>query len=68
MPEMSGLEAVTEIRKFNKKVPIIAQSAHAFEYDRKNAFEAGCSDYISKPVNRSELISMIRKHMNNNAT
>lgn len=62
MPGMTGLEAVRRIRKFNKSVPIIAQTAYSLTGDRELALEAGCNDYISKPVNGSELRKMILKY------
>ena len=64
MPEMDGYEATREIRKFNKKVIIIAQTAYGLTGDRKMAMEAGCNDYISKPVNKDLLIKMINMHLN----
>jgi PAS domain S-box-containing protein len=62
MPGMSGLEAVRQIRRFNKKIPIIAQTAYALTGDREYAISAGCNDYISKPVNRNEFNRIISKY------
>ena len=62
MPIMSGYDATREIRKFNKKVIIIAQTAFALSGDREKALEAGCDDYISKPIKRGELIRVIEKY------
>ena len=62
MPGMDGLEATKRIRKFNKKIPIIAQTAYALDGDREKTIEAGCNDYISKPVNRAELIRLVNKY------
>lgn len=59
MPLMDGLEATRMIRKFNATIPIIAQTAHTLTGDRENALDAGCSDYISKPISRTELINKI---------
>lgn len=50
MPHMNGLEATKAIRKFNKDVIIIAQTAFAFPEDREKALEIGCNEYISKPI------------------
>jgi PAS domain S-box-containing protein len=61
MPGMNGLDATREIRKFNKKVPVIAQTAYALKGDKELAIEAGCSDYISKPVKPAELLAMVNK-------
>ncbi len=59
MPVMNGYEATREIRKFNNEIFIIAQTAYALASDREKALEAGCNDYISKPINREELVMMI---------
>ncbi len=61
MPTMSGYEATRRIREFNKEVVIIAQTAYALEGDREKTLAAGCDDYISKPVNKTELIYKIEK-------
>ncbi len=63
MPEMDGLEATRKIREFNKEIPIIAQTAYAMVNDRKNALIAGCNDYISKPIDLSEIDRMVQKYL-----
>jgi PAS domain S-box-containing protein len=62
MPEMNGYEATKEIRQFNKDVIIIAQTAYGLSGDRENALEAGCNDYISKPINKTELLSLLHRY------
>jgi len=62
MPEMDGYEATREIRKFNKDVIIIAQTAYALVGDREKAIAAGCNNYISKPISRAKLRKMIRNY------
>jgi PAS domain S-box-containing protein len=62
MPEMNGYEASRQIRQFNKKVIIIALTAFALAGDREKAIEAGCNDYIAKPINKSELMGLIQKY------
>ena len=47
---MDGYEAARQIRQFNKDVIIIAQTAFALTGDKERAFQAGCNDYISKPI------------------
>jgi PAS domain S-box-containing protein len=59
MPGITGLEATRRIRQFNTSVPIIAQTAYALTGDRDLTFEAGCSEYISKPVKPDELFRLI---------
>ena len=61
MPVMDGYEATEKIRKLNKDVIIIAQTAYAIEGDREKAIKAGCDDYITKPIDKDELIEMIEK-------
>ena len=51
MPEMNGYEATKQIRQFNKKIIIIAQTANAFASDKIEAINSGCSDYMTKPIN-----------------
>jgi CheY-like chemotaxis protein/CHASE3 domain sensor protein len=62
MPEMDGFEATQQIRKMEKytKLPVIALTAKAMKGDREKCLEAGFSDYISKPVNMHQLISLMR--------
>jgi PAS domain S-box-containing protein len=64
MPEMDGNEATHQIRQFNKDVIIIAQTAYGFSSDKEKAIEAGCNDYISKPINKNLLYDLIKKHCN----
>lgn len=59
MPGMDGLEATRQIRHFNKTIPIIGQSAHYFQNDRENALNKGCNHYITKPINRYELLELV---------
>ena len=63
MNDMSGYEATREIRKFNKDVVIIAQTAYGLSGDREKAIEAGCDDYISKPINKELLFEKIMLHL-----
>jgi hypothetical protein len=59
MSKMDGYEAVRHIRKFNKDVVIIAQTAYALAGEREKALAAGCNDYISKPINSNTLLELI---------
>ncbi|PZR36575.1 MAG: histidine kinase [Azospira oryzae] len=62
MPEMDGYEATIEIRKLDqfKRLPIIALTAKAMKGDREKCLISGMSDYVSKPVNIAQLLSLMR--------
>jgi CheY-like chemotaxis protein len=62
MPEMDGFEAMRAIRQIPKfkSVPIIAVTAKAMKGDRQKCIEAGASDYITKPVETEQLLSLLR--------
>ena len=62
MPDMNGYEATRQIRQFNNDVVIIAQTAFGLSGDREKAIEAGCNDYIAKPINKAELLSLVQKY------
>jgi PAS domain S-box-containing protein len=68
MPEMNGLEATEEIKKFNRNLPVIAQTANAISEERQRCLEAGCDDFITKPVNITELYAKINKWLSVNST
>lgn len=63
MPIMDGYRAVSEIRKFNKKMIIIAQTANAFNNDKEKLIEGGFNEYISKPINRKDLVKIINSYI-----
>jgi len=62
MPEMDGYDTMAEIRKLPKfkGLPILALTAKAMKGDREKCIEAGASDYISKPVDTEQLLSLLR--------
>jgi CheY-like chemotaxis protein len=70
MPEMDGFETTRAIREREKltggHIPIIAMTAHAMMGDRERCLEAGMDDYISKPINRNELLECIEKLVGEN--
>lgn len=61
LPGMDGYEATREIRKLDKEVPVIAQTAYAFQEDREKAMEAGCNELLSKPISRVALEEILQK-------
>ena len=62
LPGLNGYEATRQIRQFNKDLIIIAQTAFGLKGDKEKALEAGCNDYISKPINKIELLGLIQKY------
>ncbi|MHC1703810.1 MAG: PAS domain S-box protein [Tenuifilaceae bacterium] len=62
MPLMSGYDATKQIRMFNPKVIIIAQTAYALTGDKEKAIEAGCNDYIAKPLDQDLLKELMKKY------
>lgn len=62
MPVMNGLKATQEIRKFNTRLPIIAQTALALEEDREQCLLAGCNDAITKPIEIDELLRIVNSY------
>lgn len=63
LPEMNGLQATKEILKLKRDLPIIAQTAFSFNEDRERSYEAGCVDYITKPIDRIQLLKTINKYI-----
>jgi signal transduction histidine kinase len=64
MPGISGIEAAQRIRKSNRTIPLIAQTAYAFTEERIKIQKAGFNHILSKPINRNELIKTILKYVN----
>ncbi|MFW5699698.1 MAG: ATP-binding protein [Bacteroidota bacterium] len=63
LPDLDGLQATQEILRINKNIPIIAQTAFSFAEDREQCLQAGCIDYISKPIDRDKIITLIDKYI-----
>lgn len=64
MPELDGYEATRQIRQMNQDVVIIAQTAYSLIGDRDKSIEAGCNDYITKPIFKDKLMAIISKYFN----
>ena len=63
MPIMDGIEATTQIKHIDEKIPIIVQTAFTMSTEKEKSFKAGCDDYISKPINIKELYATICKYI-----
>ncbi|SDC14887.1 response regulator [Williamwhitmania taraxaci] len=63
MPAMDGYEATRQIRTRNSTIPIIAITAFAQLSDKEKSLDAGCNDYLSKPVRKDDLLKAIYKHL-----
>lgn len=64
IPIMDGYTATREIKKINADVPIIAQTAHVMSGEREKCLEAGCNDYITKPIRLQVLFDTLSKYLN----
>lgn len=63
LPGIDGNTATLKIREFNKNLPIIAQTAYAMEEEKNKILQAGCNDYVSKPINEFELHRKIDQYL-----
>lgn len=71
MPQMSGIEATENIRNAEtdfKDIPIIAMTAHAMKGDRERCLSCGMNDYITKPINKNDLMDILERFSNANST
>ena len=63
MSGMNGWETTMKIRENDSDIPIIAVTAYASDPSKKKSLEAGCNDYITKPINKIKLIQLIDKYL-----
>ena len=63
MPNINGLDATKQIKAIRPHLPVIAQTAYAMQDDEYKALQAGCNDYISKPIDANKLINLMKKYL-----
>lgn len=63
MPVLNGFEATRVIKEMRPGLPIIAQTAYALSSDKHRAFEAGCDDYLTKPIRKQDLMAVLAKYL-----
>ncbi len=63
LPKMDGYEATQKIKAYRRNLPVIAQTAYAMEEEKVACLKAGCDDYISKPINKNQLLRMMNKFL-----
>jgi len=63
MPEMDGIAATKKIRESNVAIPIIFQTAYDSDENRKECFEAGGNEFMSKPMKKEMLYSLLKKYL-----
>lgn len=64
MPIMDGIEATKQIKVLNPAIPIIAQTAYAFNEEKVKILAEGCDDYLSKPLEYNKIMNIVNKYMN----
>ena len=63
MPEMNGYEATKVIKSINPSIPVIAQTAFAMAEDRTKALNAGCDEYLAKPIRSKDLLNIVERFL-----
>lgn len=63
LPDINGIEITKMIRKEDETIPIIAQTAHALAIDRERCIQAGCNDYIAKPIRKHDFLNIVKQYI-----
>ena len=66
LPDINGFDLARRIKKLAPGIPIIAQTAYCTQDNKKDALKSGCNNYISKPINKEELLHLIQNQFMNN--
>ena len=64
LPDITGYEAISQIKKLKPETKIFVQTAYATAEDKQKAMDAGCDEYLSKPIRRDWLLARIKHHLN----
>ena len=62
MPELNGFKATRKIKDFKKDIPIIVQTAYILAGEEEMSYEAGCDEFLTKPIKFNTLLSTIEKY------
>jgi len=63
LPDMNGYDVTRRILEMRKNIPVVAQTAYAMSGEKERAMASGCSDYLSKPIRKGELVRVLGKHL-----
>lgn len=61
MPVLNGYEATKIIKKYNKNIPVVIQTAYAMPDEKKKGFDAGCDEYLEKPIRQQRLLDTLTR-------
>ena len=63
MPELNGFEATRKIKKINHNISIVMQTAYILSGEEEKSYEAGCDDFLTKPVDLNKLLSVVNNYL-----
>ena len=63
MPEMDGFEATRKIKSMRPEVPVVAQSAYILTGEEARSINAGCDEFLAKPIRLTSLVAVLKKYL-----
>jgi len=63
LPGMDGIDTMAQIKQINPEIPIIIQTASVLPSIYESAFESGCSEFVTKPINMDALLVILKKYL-----